>query len=119
MGLQQQLPLRISGITNTGLLNTSEVSTQVRCVAQLRPIIGIVKPGGRMSTWKRPLLPRGKLSRPGRLVKALGHHTMQPNAFLDMHCTMLIKKATRRPMRILIPSLPKSAALLITFDVKM
>ena len=86
MGLQQQLPLRISGITKTGLLNTSEVSTQVRCLAQLRPIIGVVKPGCRMSTWKRPLLPRGKLSRPGRLVKALEHHTMQPNAFLDMHC---------------------------------
>ena len=29
-----------------------------------------------MSTWKKPLLPSGKLSRPGRLVKALGHHTM-------------------------------------------
>ena len=54
----------------------------------------------------------GKFSRPGRLVKALGHHTMQPNAFLDMHCTMLIKNPTRRPTRILIPSLQKSTALL-------
>ena len=42
--------------------------------------------------WKRPLLPRGKLSRPGRLVKALGHHTMQPNEMPDMQCTMLVKK---------------------------
>ena len=38
------------------------------------------------------MLPRGKISRPGRLVKALGHHTKQPNAFPDMHCTMLVNK---------------------------
>ena len=62
--------------------------------------------------WKRPLLPRGKISRPGRLVKALGHHTKQPNAFPDIHCTMLVKKPTRRPTRILIRSLQKSTALL-------
>ena len=52
------------------------------------------------------------------LSPAQGHHTMQPNAFPDMHCTMLIKKPTRSPIRILIPSLQKSTALLITFDVK-
>ena len=45
---------------------------------------------------ERPLLPSGKLSRPGRLVKALGHHTMQPNALPYMQCTMLVKKLTRR-----------------------
>ena len=54
-------------------------------MAQLGPTVGIVKPGGGMNTWKRPLLPSGKLSRPGGLVKALGHHTMQPNAMPDMH----------------------------------
>ena len=48
----------------------------------------VVKPDGGMSTWKRPLLPSRKLSRPGRLVKALRHHTMQPNALPDMQCTM-------------------------------
>ena len=29
---------------------------------------------------------------------------MQPNAFPDMQCTMLIKKPTRTPTRILTPS---------------
>ena len=101
------LPLRISGTTST-----LACSRQLRCVAQLCPVIGIMKPGGGMSTWKRPWLPRGKSSKPGRLVKALGYHTMQSNAFPDMHCTMLVKKPTRRPTRILIPSLQKSTALL-------
>ena len=71
----------------TGLLKTTEVC-------------GTTRPNHWcLETWwwnqhvKRSLLPRGKLSRPGRLVKALGHHTMQPNAFPDMHCTLLIKKA--------------------------
>ena len=66
-----------------------------------------VKPGGRMSTWKRPLLPSGKLSRHERLrlVKALWHHKMQPNASPDKQCTMLVKKPTRRSTRILTPSL--------------
>ena len=54
-----------------------------------------------MSMWKRPLLPSGKLSRPRRLVKALGHHLMQPNTLPGMQCTMLIKKLTRRFTRIL------------------
>ena len=35
--------------------------------------------------------------------KALGHHMMQPNEMQDMQCTMLIKKPTRRSMRILTP----------------
>ena len=69
-----------------------------------------------MSMWKRPLLPRQKISRPGRLVKALGHHKMQPNAFPDMHCIMLVKKPTRRPTRILTPSLQKSNALLTSLE---
>ena len=56
--------------------------------------------GGGMNMWKRPLLPSGKLSRPGRLVKALGHHTMQPNATPDMQCTMLVKKLTRRSSEV-------------------
>ena len=52
-------------------------------MAQLGPTVGVVKPGGGMNTWKRPLLPSGKLSRPDRLIKALGHHTMQPNTMPD------------------------------------
>ena len=62
---------------------------------------------------------RGKISRPGRLVKALGHRTMQPNAFPDMHCTMLVKKPTRRPTRILTPSLQKSTALLTSLEERI
>ena len=34
--------------------------------------VDVVKPGGGMNTWKRPLLPSRQLSRPGRLLKALG-----------------------------------------------
>ena len=60
------LPLRISE-TSSRLA----CSRQLRCVVQLGPVISVLKPGGGMSMWKRPLLPRGKLSRPGRLVKAL------------------------------------------------
>ena len=70
------------------------------------------KAGAGVSMWKRSLLPRVKLSRSGRLVKALGYHKMQPNALPDMQCTMLVKKPTRRPMRILTPSHQKSTALL-------
>ena len=69
-----------------------------------------------MNTWKRPLLPSGKLSRSGRLVKALGHHMMQLNEMPDMQCTMLVKKPTRRSMRILTPSLQKSTTLLISLE---
>ena len=85
-------------------------------MAQLGPNVGVVKLGGGMNTWKRSLLPIGKLSRPGRLVKALGHHTMQLNAMQDMQCTMLIKKPTRRSTRILTSSLQKSTTLLTSLE---
>ena len=59
-------PLRIFGTTSR-----LDCSRQLRmCVAQLSPIVGIMKAGGGMNMWKRPLLPSEKLSRPGRLVKA-------------------------------------------------
>ena len=64
-------------------------------MAQLGPTIGVVKPGGGMSMWKRSLQPSGKLSRHGRLIKALEHHTMQPNALPDMQCTTFAKKPTK------------------------
>ena len=68
-------PLKISGTTSR-----LDCSRQLRrYVVQLGHTIGVVKPGGGTNTWKRPLLPSGQLSRPGRLVKALGHHTMKPN----------------------------------------
>ena len=67
----------------TGLLKTIE-----EVCGTTQPTIGIMKAVG------------GKLSRLGRLVKALGHHTMQPKAEPDMHCTMLVKKQTRRSTRI-------------------
>ena len=105
------LPLRISGTTSR-----LACSRLLRCVAQLGPITGVMKSCGGMSMWKRPLLPRGKISRPGRLVKALGHHTMQPNALPDMHWTMLIKKPTRKLTRILSPNLQKSTALLTSLE---
>ena len=39
-------------------IKTAACSRQLRrCVAQLDPIVGVVKPGGEMSMWKRPLLP--------------------------------------------------------------
>ena len=74
-------------------------------MAQLSPTVGVVKPDGGMNTWKRLLLPSGKLSRSGRLVKALGHHTMQPITMPDMQYTMLVKKPTRRSTRILTPNI--------------
>ena len=61
----------------------TRLSRQLSCMAQLGPIIGAWKPGGGVSTGERLLLTREKLSRPGRLVKALGHHKMQPNALPD------------------------------------
>ena len=65
---------------------------------------------------EKAIAAKGKLSRPERLVKAVGHHKMQPNAFPDMQCTMLIKKPTRRPMRVLTPSLQKSTTLLTSLE---
>ena len=94
----------------TGLLKTTEEV----CGTTL-PTVGVVKPGGGMNTWKKPLLPSGNPSRSGRQVKALGHHTMQPNAMPDIQCTMLIKKPTRSS-RILTPSLQKSTTLLTSLE---
>ena len=60
-----------------------------------------------------------KLSRHGRLVKALVYHTVQPKALPDMQFTMLIKKSTRRSTRILTPSLQKSTTLLSSLEKSM
>ena len=43
-------------------------------MAQQGPTIGVMKPGGGLSMWERSLLLSGKLSRHGRLVKALEYH---------------------------------------------
>ena len=59
-----------------------------RCVAQQDPSVGIMKPGGGMNMWERSLLPSGKLSRHGRLLKALEHHTMQPKALPVHHARL-------------------------------
>ena len=91
----------------TGLLKTTE------------EVCGTTRPHRwRRETWwwKRPLLPSEQLSRPGRLVKALAHHTMRPNEMPNMQCTMLVKKPTRRSTRILTPSLQKSTALLTSLE---
>ena len=65
---------------------------------------------------EKAIAAKQKISRPGRLVKALGHHTMQPNAIPDMQCTMLVEKPTRRSSRILTPNLQKSTALLTSLE---
>ena len=65
---------------------------------------------------EKAIAAKGKLSRPGRLVKAQGCHTMQPNTLPDMQCTMLIKKMTRRSTRIKTLSLQKSTALLTSLE---
>ena len=74
------LPFRIDGTTSR-----QAFSRQLRrCVAQQGPTLGVMKPGGGMNMRERSLMPSGKLSRHGRLVKALEHHTMQPNALPDV-----------------------------------
>ena len=90
-----------------------------RCVAQQGPTVGVVRPGGGMNIWERSLLPSGKLSRHGRLVKALEHHTMQPNALPDVQCIMLAKKLTRRSTRILTQSLQIYTALQTSLEKRM
>ena len=90
----------------TGLLKTTE------------EVCGTTRPHRwRRETWwwnehvERSLLPSGMLSRHGRLVTALEHHTMQPNALPDVQCIMLAKKLTRRSTRRLTQSLQKYTAL--------
>ena len=74
-------PLRISGT-----ISRLDCSRQLRrCVAQLGPTVGIVKPGGGMNMWKRPLLPSGKLSRPGRLVYKASYDAAKRNARHAVH----------------------------------
>ena len=90
-----------------------------RCVAQQGPTAEVVKPGGGMNMWERSFLPSGKLSRHGRLVKALEHHTMQPNALPYMQCIMLAKKLTKRSTRILTQSLQNNTALQISLEKRM
>ena len=75
----------------TGLLKTTE-----EVCGTTRPH-GVVIPGGGMNTWKKPLLPSGQFSRPGRLVKALGHHMMQPNVMPT--CTAPCSSRSRQGLR--------------------
>ena len=98
----------------TGLLKTTEV-----VCGTTRPHHWLVKPGDGMNMWERSLLPSGKLSRHERLVKALEHHTMQPNALPDVQCIMLAKKLTRRSTRILIQSLQNYTALQTSLEKRM
>ena len=83
----------------TGLLKTTE-----DICGTTRPTVGVGKPRSGTSTWNSPLLPSVKLSRHERLIKPIGHHTMQPNALPDMQCIMLFKKPTRKSTRIFTPS---------------
>ena len=88
-------------------------------MAQQGPTVGVVKPGGRMNMCERSILPSGKLLRHGRLVKALEHHTMQPNALQVVQSIMLAKKPTRRSTGILTQSLQKYTALQISLEKRM
>ena len=54
-----------------------------------------------------------------RLVKALEHHTMQPNALPDVQSIMLAKKLTRRSTRILTQSLQTYTALQSSLEKRM
>ena len=68
-------------------------------MAQLGPTLGVVKPGSGMSMWERSLQPSGMLSRHGRLVKALEHHTMQPKAWKTGKGTRASYHAAKRIAR--------------------
>ena len=59
-------------------------------MAQLGPTVGVVKPGGGMNTYRKGHCCQAESFRPGRLVKALGHHMVQPNAMPVMQCTMQV-----------------------------
>ena len=98
----------------TGLLKTTE-----EVCGTTRPNVGVVRPGGGMNMWERSLLPSGKLSRHGRLVKALEHHTSKPNALPDVQCIMLAMKLTRRSTRILTQSLQNYTALQTSLEKRM
>ena len=83
----------------TGLLKTTEV------------VCGTTRPHcWHRETWwwnehvEKAIAAKRKAFKTGRLVKAVGHHTMQPNAMPDMQCTMLGKKPTRKSSRILTSS---------------
>ena len=109
------LPLRIYGTTSR-----QAFSRQLRrCVAQQGPTVGVVKSGVGMNMWERSSLPSGKLSRHGRLVKALEHHTMQPNALPDVQCIMLAKRLIRRFTRILTQNLQNYTALQTSLEKRM
>ena len=90
-----------------------------RCLAQPGPTVGVVKPGGQLSMWERSLQPSGKLSRHGRLVKALKHHNIQANALPDVQCTTLAKTPTRRPTRILTFCVQMYTALQSSLEERM
>ena len=86
-------------------------------------VCGTIRPHRwRRETWwwnkdvEKATAAKRKAFKAGKLVKALEHHTMQPNAMPDMQCTMLVKKLTRRSSRILTPSLQKSTALLTSLE---
>ena len=95
----------------TGLLKTTE------------EVCGTTRPHRwRRETWwwnehvEKAIAAKRTAFKPRRLVKALGHRTMQPNEMPNMQCTMLVKKPTRRSTRILTPSLQKSTALLTSLE---
>ena len=104
----------IWNILKTGLLKTTE---EVCGTTGPHPWHHETRCG--MNKWERSLLPSGKLSRHERLVKALEHHTMQPNALPNVQCIMLAKKLTRRSTRILTQSLQNYTSLQTSLEKRM
>ena len=93
------LPLRISGTSSK-----MACSRQLRCVAQLGPIFGILKPCGGMSMEvEKAIAAKGKDFKAWKTGKG----TRASNK-----AAMLVKKPTRKPTRILIRRFHKSTVLL-------
>ena len=85
----------IKDLFKTGLLKTSEEVCGI-----LNPTVGLMKPGGGMSTWKKGHCYQAK-SFQGLIIR---HHTLKPNSLPNMQCTIFVKKPTRRSMIVFTPS---------------
>ena len=98
----------------TGLLKTTE------------EVCGTTRPHRwRRETWRwnehvgEVITAKRQAFKAWKTVKALGHHTMQPNPLPDVQCIMLAKKLTRRSTRILTQSLQNYTALQTSLEKRM
>ena len=88
-------------------------------MAKQGPTIGVVKPGGGMNMWERSLLPSGKLSRHGRLVKGTraSYHAAKRIARRAVHHAR--QEADKESTRILTQSLQNYTALQTSLEKRM